>query len=127
MSFGTELLLGTGATGTMTGGCCEIGTNKVVVVFGDGTSASANNANHIVCTILGTTILAGATYTYSMPNIGGAAKTITTVFKVRTECYGWSFFNVNVQSAFINSVSGTVITINGTPFAAPTTGLNVYN
>lgn len=127
MAFGTEVTFGTGALGPMYGGCCEIGTNKIVVVWSDGTTASANNSNHIVLTISGTTITVNTTYTYSMPNVGGAVKPIQTVCKVRTDCYAWGYFTVNQQNCFINSVSGTVITINSTPFISVTTNLANFN
>lgn len=127
MAFGTEVTIGTWATWAIYWGCCEIWTNKVVTVWWDGTTASANNANHTVLTISGTTITVNTTYTYSMPNLWWAVKPIQTVFKVRNDCYWWGYFNTNQQNMFINSVSWTVITINSTPFISTTTSLANFN
>lgn len=128
MAFWTQVTIWTWATWWIYGGCCEIWTDKVVTVWWDWTTASANNANHTVLTISGTTITVNTTYVYSMPKIGGGSvKSIQTVCKVRNDCYAWGYFSVNTGYNFINSVSGTVITINGTPFITWVMSLSSWN
>jgi hypothetical protein len=87
ITYGTEVTVGTGSTGTMSGGCCLVDTDKCAVIYVDG-SGTPTYTNRIL-TFSGTTITQGATATQTFNIVGGTPTLIYSVVKVRTTAYAW--------------------------------------
>lgn len=81
VTYGTPVNIG--AATTPTGKMALVGTNKIVIVYSATASA---NAISVVGTISGTVVTLGTPLSEAM---GAATSVILSVFKVRTDVYGY--------------------------------------
>lgn len=101
MSYGTPLNLW--AAATPTGKVALINTNKVVAVYAATASVTAVN---VILTISWTSVTAGTPLNESQ----AANVAITSVCKVRTDCYAYCFgVGASPSGIKVNTVSGTTI------------------